>query len=344
MKWFKKSPTAVEAVKELAESTLQREIDVVPKTEISAHRQTLENINIALNVGESSSGANDTKQKSQENAKVCKNKYCCGVHQDEAADDNGDDESINNLKNSKTKFIGNLRSADNNAHAPKGSIFDETECRRPRKNVGNVKNRDYIIFFESTIDYGRLECPDSPQLNVFDDYPTLHYSRKYVQLKSKKERQYSHTFDLFTTSDKLETAEKSKIINHKLLSLIEKQIDDSKYNLLNCKIYNNEYRSAQEKYGFAWTVEDFNDDMKNTRMSDDTKAIKEFYKLSINNHVHIHFQDIPVETGENVETYSTSVMNFLTWLVLKGKEMRESRKETKTSWIKEILMSFKKSE
>lgn len=172
MKWFKKS--TVDHTLSQSCSPLKNEIDVVPKTEFSASRQTLNNINIALKVGESS-GEPTLKNQHVEDSKkkCCENKHCCGAFIQDSQDDLadcGDDESIKNYKNSKSTLIDILRRADNNAHASKGSSPDainETDCRRENVVMKAIENGDYIIYFApNSVDYERIEVPDSL-------YPTL---------------------------------------------------------------------------------------------------------------------------------------------------------------------------
>lgn len=127
---------------------------------------------------------------------------------------------------------------------------------------------------------------------------------------------------------------------------MEKQLDESKYNLFNCKIYNSELKKIRKLLGFNYTelssIEDFKDDNKNTRMSDDTRAIKEFYKLSIESNILIHFQDICVEVGrEKAPKSESSFMNFFTRIFRGGDEVTEQFKVKKTPWIKKILNFFK---
>lgn len=327
---------------ESSSSPLQNEIDVVPRTEFSASRQALNNINIALNAGESSGEVSREKEDEESRKKVCNNKYCCRAEcmnsQDELAD-NDNNESIENHKNSKTALIDNLWTADNNARA---SIFDETDCRLPSRVVKEVKNHDYIIHFDPYVNYGRIECPNSFYPSLVD-YPMVRYG-KYVQLKTEKQRNHSQTFDIFTTSDKLTSADNEKSsTNYELLSNVESQLDEAKYNLIKCKNYNDELKSLNDSFGCTkcWKLDDYNDDNKSTRMSVDTKTIKEFYKLSIENNVLIHFQDIVVETGQTVEDNSDNVLNVLTWIILKGEEITEQHKANKTSWIKRIFKFFK---
>lgn len=343
MKWFKRSTACEDG--EQSPLPLKREIDVVPRTEFSASRQALNNINIALSPADSS-GEPSGRQCAKDKNKRCVNQYCCGItrteSQDELADDY-DDELIKRFENSKSKLINDLQPTDNNAHASDGSIFIETECRRPSNAIKCIKNHDYILYFDPYVNYGRTERPDShyPDLN---DHPMVRYG-KYVQLKGKTQRNTSQCLDLFTSSDKLDPAEHDKSsINYKLLSNVEKQLDETNYNLLNCRIYNSEFKKIRERLASDcddWKLEDFNDDMKSSRMSEDTKAIKEFYKLSLDNNVQIHFQNITVETARSTEHYSKSFKNFLTWIVLKGKEITEENKTKETSWIKIIMNFFK---
>lgn len=347
MKWFNRS--TVGNNEESSSSPLQNEIDVVPRTEFSASRQALNNINIALNVGESSGEASGAKEHEDSANKGCKNKYCCGAdYMVDSPDERADTcEAIKNQKNSKSTLIDNWRLADNNAHASDVSTFNETDCRLTSRVIKEVKNYDYIVYFDPYAEYGRNDCPDSFYPSLVD-YPTMVRNGKYVQLKSEKQRNCSQTFDLFTTSDKLKSAENDKSsMNYELLSNVESRLDESKYNLLKCKNYNKEFKMLNERFGCSdaefWKLEDFNDDSKSTRMSDDTKTIKEFYKLSIRNHVLIHYQDIIVETGRTVERKPENVFNFFTWIILKGKEITEQHKAEQTSWIKTILNFFKSS-
>lgn len=339
-KWWKKSPIAED--EQSAGPPLQREIDVVPKTEIQASRQTLNNINLTF--GESSSVDANNKGKHSENS-ACTNKYCCdtriNVQPDEVIN-NGDDESIKNHRNSKATLSDNLRAADNNEHAPE-SIFDETVCR-PSKAV---KNAEYIIHFDPYADYGRLECPDSAYPSTID-FPSVRYGR-YVELKSRKDRNYSDNYDLFTKSDSIKSIFDKATINYRLLSNVEKNIDESKHNLLKCRIYNHEYDEIRAKLGLKyaskWRLEDFNDDNKSTRMSADTRTIKEFFRLSNDNNILVHYEDIDVQTGRLEEEEKPNVkedfIDFIVRIFIKGKEITE-RHTAKSSWIKELLKFFRK--
>ena len=133
-----------------------------------------------------------------------------------------------------------------------------------------------------------------------------------------------------------------------LLSNIEKNLDTSKYNLLNCKIYNYKLKAIRKLLGFDYnelsSIEDFSDDNISTRMSDDTKAIKDFYKLSIKSNILIHFQDICIEMGrENPPKLDSTFKNFLTRIFHQGDEATERLKYNETSCIKKIRNFFKTS-
>lgn len=347
MKWFKKSTVDQRLARNC--SLLKDEKDVVPKTEFSASRQTLENINIALYGGESSGVPSKIKHSDgSAKQKGCANKYCCGGFAHDSQDDltdYGDDESIKNYKNSKSTLIDNLRRADNNAHASEGSssgAFIETDCRRSSVVIKEITNADYIICYNpSANDNGRLEVSDSSYQCV--DCPGF---GPYIQLKSKRERHLSQTFDLFTSSDKLKAPEHDKLsFNYQLSSNVEKKLDESRYNLYNCKMYNRTMVRARKLHGHEYSelssIEDFNDDGKSTRMSDGTKTIKEFYKLSIESNILIHFQNISVELGREKKLYENSFWNFLTRIFLGGDEITEKRTVKESSWIKKLLNFFK---
>lgn len=313
MKWFTKELCD----KDDEPSPLQTEENVVPKTEIS--RQALNNINIALNVGESSG-----EVRLNENYACCRNKYCCDIltadSKGEERADNCDDESIKSNKNSKSTLIENLRLAtDNASRASEG-------CRRS----SNDKNNDYII---SSLDYNRLECPDNPYF-MSTDNPNIRFC-------SGNLRHYLQNYELFTSRDKLRSIDDDKSsINYELLSNLEKQLDETKFNLLKCKIYNFKWRQLQEKFGLEpMEFEDFHDAGTNDRMGEDTRALKEFYNLNQDGCILVHFQDIPIDAGRTVEMYSKGYRNFLSWLDLKGMEIKEKHK-VKSSWMKTILKFF----
>lgn len=349
MKWFKRSTVATDREPQL--SPLRSEVDVVPKTEINtAARQALNNISIALGetpVDESSGSSKPLEENdAADNKRIrigCENKYCCGVNKSQRAHQ-GVDKSIQNFRSSKSS-IENLRQADNSVKVADGSIISETERRQLAHAGNNVKNADCITFFDPFFDYGKLERPDSAQTSQVDTSTEGH--GQYVHLKSKSERNYSHNFDLFSINNKLESAVDKSHLNCELLSNVEKQLDESKYNLLNCKIFNNEYRKAQSELGSGciegWKLEDFNDDLMSTPMSEDTSAIKEFYRLSTDCHVLLHYQDIVEETGCAAESLSNDLTDLIAWIVLKGKEITEERKISKTFSIKTILNFFRKS-
>lgn len=366
MKWFRrsspkrdaspsKSPSTPTMFRWFRRSTVERrenpsqlksEIDVVPRTEITASRQALDNINVALHAGESSGATSKTTGEGldQETRSACINQYCCGLKIHSEQDDNGEDESIKNYKNCKS-FIDNLRAADNNAHAFEESFAIETSRRRLSTDTKYVKNHDYIIFFDPCFDYGMRECPDSMYPSVIDA-PAVRYG-KYVQLKTRQQRQYSCSYDIFTSSDTLNSdgIDKSSL-NYRLLSNVEKQLDSASFNLLNCHIFNTTCRRIQSIYGTiddeSSMHEDFNDDNKSTRMSGDTRIIKEFYRLSLESHILIHFYDIKIERGRSVEPHPKKFFNFLNWITLKGKEITEEQKIEGASWIKAILKFWKK--
>lgn len=166
-------------------------------------------------------------------------------------------------------------------------------------------------------------------------------------MKSVEIEKFSQSFNTSATNYKLKAAGDDNFpINYELLSNDEKQNDKTNFNLLNCKIFNSKLKKIRKLLGFDSTdlpsIEDYNDDNKSTRMSDDTKAIKEFYKLSIESNILIHFQDICVETGrEKTSNSGNNFMNFLTRMFLEGDEITEQLKVEKTPWIKKFLNFFK---
>ncbi|CRK92539.1 CLUMA_CG006082, isoform A [Clunio marinus] len=325
IKWFKQLKNDKKEENGDESQQLRQEIDVVPKTELSASRQTLNNINIALQVGESS-GESSAKYVGDEHEKTtcCNNKYCCA--NEEGNDENDEDisisddfnlESIKTLKTTTTpSIVENLRlPTDNNSE--NSSIINETDCR-----------------------------PGAEALNYAFEGDEEKTQGKYVCLKKKHERFHSDNSDLFTTTDSLDSINDHSTLNYELLSSIEKRLDSSEYNITNCQIYNDNVKRIREMMSEPptndWICEDFNDDKISTRMDADTKTIKEFYRLCVRSHVLIHYLDIKVEVGESDEVYESSFENFIKWLFFRGKEMTEEHLVNKSVWIQAILNFFRK--
>lgn len=332
-KWIKRSKDVQND--EEVPSPLQNEIDVVPRTEITASRQTLENINIALSVGESSSGEVSGKKLESLNENVNSgNNFCCGT-----VIDCDNDDAAKNCKTSRVTLTDTLRAADNNAHASQRSLLDETVYRPSPV----IRNDDYIEYYDSYVDYGRLEVPDS----IYPSMGGLSSVRQapFVELKSRRERNTSDTNDLFNNTDQIRTSIDKTPLNYELLSNVEKNIDDSRFNLDNCRAYNKEYRAINQVLGSncmgGWKLEDFNDDGKSTRMSNDTKTIKEFYRLSIDSSILIHYHDISVHVGRSEVSATEKFLDFCLRIFFKGKEITEKHK-IQRSWIKECLKFFRK--
>lgn len=307
------------------ESPLQTEANVVPKTEFTASRQALNNISLAL-ADESSGEGSGIQRNDKEGG--CKNKYCCEVireHVNEPVDKC--DESIEDNKNSKTKLIENLRPADNGAQGEKKSA-DETE-RRP----SGVRDSDYSV---------------SPSEEVFLEVPKVKGEEKFSKKgtyfdvkKSKHQRFYLNIYEVYGPKYKIKGEDFEKTpVNFELLSFIEKSLDQSKYNLMKVRAYNANFQRLRDKYDIPQIeLEDFQDDEMNTPMSEDTRAIKEFYNLSMERDINIHFDDIAVDT-DVTEEFPNSCTDFFKWLMLKGKEVKE--KKESCAWMRAILEFFSK--
>lgn len=310
LNWMKKKKNSSSSASSSAE--LKNECDVVPKTELSSSRQALNNISIGLSASEPSpSGVK--KISNDGNTRECSNKFCCGENPSE------------NDECSKSSFIDNIQFAADNS---------ETECRRPEKP------NNLIEFYDPYADYCKLECPDSPFNSIISD--SGYQSVGYIRLKKKLLRFYSSDYDLFTTDNGASTDDKSQL-NYELLFDIEKQLHDSKFNLINCRSYNDDLNKAQFILSCApqWSLEDFNDDQKHTRMHEDTATIAEFYKLTVRGDILVHFHNIEIETGRVYEKGDANLASFLKWLFLKGCEMKHSHlvKNKKSSLI-QIIKNF----
>lgn len=274
--------------------------ELVPNAKISASRQVYSNIQLALH-GESSDSTRDDDEVGRIASLECDNEFCCGVvsksHSHLERADNGD-ESIKTFKRKKV--------TPNSNH--------ETLSRRSSRLFDDRKN--FFICYEPAIDYGRLEVPDSIFPSVMN-YPSIKYG------------------------DIIEISEEKKPTNYEVLSSIEHNLDQSKYNLLNCMLFNHDYQHEHKSLGSgcrpAWKVEDFDDDNNNTPMDRDTKAIKEFYRLSELDDILLHYNDIAIEASHTVGRMKEGFFGFISWLVFKSKEIKEKHKVAhKPSWLRNI--------
>lgn len=316
-------------------SALKNEADVVPQTELSSSRQALNNISIGLNtVSGEPSGVKSTSLEDSgtiAEAGICSNKFCCGEIF------NDDDYSKN--------FIDHLRLINKSA--------DSIVCHRPT-NVNNPQTRsgDLIEFYDPYADYNKLECPESPFNSIVI---TTDISGRYVQLKEKKLRFYCEDYDIFATTDKITNTSIDDKSPHQpdyqLLSDIEYQLDDSKFSLDRCKDYNERFRSAQRMHNCEsqWKLQDFNDDQVSTRMCEDTAAIAEYYKISNDGHIVLHFLNIEIDTGNSSHRGDRNLIQRLKWCFLKGREITEDHKvkNKKSSPLlqimKKLVSSIKRS-
>jgi hypothetical protein len=215
--------------------------------------------------------------------------------------DNGD-ESIKSFQ--RKNFTPN--SSDNHQH--------ETLSRRSSRLYDDRKN--FFICYEPAIDYGRLEVPDSIFPSVIN-WPSINYG------------------------DIVEITEEKKPTNYEVLSSIEHNLDQSKYNILNCMLFNHDYQHEHKSLGSGcrptWKIEDFDDDNNNTPMHRDTKAIKEFYRLSELDDILLHYNDIAIEASHTVGRMKEGFVGFVSWLVFKSKEIKEKHKVAhKPSWLRNI--------
>lgn len=316
--WFTKKSSVVAATVEeeqkqiLNNNNITSEIEFLPRTEISAS-QARSNIQLTFH-GESSGVNGNTPRDNDEvetNAKRgCENKFCCGIvsksrSTGENADD-GDDESI---KSSHHKNI----TLNKKQSQSEGSLH-ETISRRSSNLHDDSK--DFYICYEPAIDYGRLEVPDSVYPSIME-WPSINYG-DYVEVKKKQEPP-----------------------NYDLFSSIEHQLDESKYNILNCMLFNCQYHRERESLGSgcrpSWKMQDYNDDHKNTPMDHDTKTIKEFYRLNELSDILVHYHDVIVEASHSFGRIKEGLVGFMSWLLFKGKEIKEHHKiKDKRSWIENI--------
>lgn len=275
------------------------ELDVVPRTELLASRQALNNISIGL----SAAGESSSSDKRITEARICRNKFCCGGEETE------DDCSKN--------FIDQLRLINQTA--------DTNECQRTRK-VNTASSCDFIEYYDPYSDYNKLECPDSPFNSII---LSSDISGRFVRLKPKKLRFYCEDYEIYSTTDKTTNDDKSiSQLDYRLLSDIEHQLDDAKFNLDVCRDYNARLRSFQHDHECddEWKLEDFNDDQCSTRMCEDTAAIAEFYKISNDGSIAVHFINIEVETASEACQGDENIFQRVKWFFLKGREITEDHK------------------
>lgn len=303
------------------------EIEFVPKTEITASRQALSNIQLTFHSGGGGGGeSSGSKRYHDDNDEVvenkgkrgCENKFCCGVvlsrsHSTlENADEGDDDESIKSFSHKK-----NFTPNKNHSQSDNDEIKHETISRRSRSiNLHDADDdKDFYIYYEPSIDYGIMEVSDLI-------YPSIMKCGNVVDLKQQRK----------------------KPLNYELLSHIEYQLDQSKYNIMNCMLFNCQYHHQRDTLGSgcrpSWKIEDYNDDNKSTPMSHDTKTIKEFYRLNELSDILVHYHDVVVEASHSVGRMKEGVFGFISWLVFKGKEIKEHHKiKEKRSWIRNIPLS-----
>lgn len=294
-------------------SMLMCEIDVVPRTELSTSRQALNNISIGLvaaGAGESTSAEKSSSDERRiTETRICSNKFCCGDR------DNEDDDCCRN-------FIDNLRLINQTA--------DSNDGQRPKK-VNSTANRscDFIEYYDPYEDYNKLECPDSPLNSII---LTSDISGRFVRLKPKKLRFYCEDYDIYTTTDKLPSAridDKSQPqLDYELLSDIECSLDDTKFNLDRCRDYNERFRSAQRQHECEcqWHLEDFNDDQLSTRMNEDTATIAEYYKISNDGSIVLHYLSVEVEMAQSTLQGDRNLIQRVKWFFLRGREITEDHK------------------
>lgn len=308
-KFTKPKPKVVEAATDESrhketQTLAINEIEIVPKTEITASRQVLNNIELVLQ-GESSGAKSGKTEKTDTSVKqVCKNKFCCGIVSRsqshlESADDGDDDDSVKTYSPNK----------------------DNRETTSRRTSSSDDDNKKFYIFHPPAVDYSKLEVPDSSFPSIIDSLslPTINQNDMYELTKEIKQP------------------------NYQVLSSIEHNLDPSKYNILKCHTFNAKYRQIYNPLGSGcrpdWKIQDYNDDKKSTRMSFDTRAIKEFHRLNEISDILLHFHDVMVEeTTKSIESYKEGIMDRLSWLMFRGKEIKEKEHETKDTftWIRNV--------
>lgn len=276
--------------------------ELVPSAKISASRQASSNIQLTLH-GESSQSsecARDDDEVGRISNRECENKFCCGVmSKNHSLQENAD----KNDESIKSFYCKNF-TPNNDQH--------ETLSRRSSRLYEDRKN--FFICYEPAMDYGRLEVPDSIFPSIMN-WPSINYANV------------------------VETNEKKPPTNYELLSNIEHNLDESKYNILNCMLFNHNYQHEHQSLGSgcrpAWKIEDFDDDNNNTPMNRDTKTIKEFYRLSELDDILLHYNDIAIEASHTVGRMKDGFFGFMSWLAFKSKEIKEKHKIAhKPSWLR----------
>lgn len=306
-RWFTKKSSVVPATVE--EEQRQRnniaEVDVVPKTEITA-RQALSNIQLTIHGESSRNAAHDTDEVGTKAKRGCENKFCCGIasKSHSTVENADDDESIKSFHHKN--FTPNKNQAQSEAS------LRETIRRRQTSNL-HADSKDFYIYYEPAIDYGRLEVPDSIYPSIMN-WPSINFGDVFETKKCKKQPSYD------------------------LLSSIEHQLDPSKYNIFECILFNCQYHSEQDSLGSgcrqSYKIEDYNDDNRSTPMDFDTKTIKEFYRLNELSDILVHYHDVMVEASNSFERAKKGFFGFMSWLLYKGKEIKEHHKiKNKRSWL-----------
>jgi len=315
------SKATVEDIKE--EIQLKNEIDVVPRTEITASRQALDNITLASNniYGESSGESTWKRHDKGDNKTGCGNKYCCGIEcQSHVKTADKANESITDSKiNKRVQIKGNkleipsFVTTNDNELIVENAVEAENLFYRPALAC---LTRDHPDFDELKPIYQHVEIKPFPTDRelIEDDF----YDRTIFTPLTLNHPMFDESKPMYQYVD-------LKSRDYKLLSSIERNCINPRYNLRNCKKFNEDFHDKNDifpenKGKIQWNFQDFDDDKKSTRMHDDTAAIKDYFKLSVCGDILIHM-DIEIHEPYKARFCDDVLFGKWQWRFFKGTEV-----------------------
>ena len=284
-KWFGSKAT----VEDTEDAQLKNEIDVVPRTEITASRQALNNISLALNntYGESSG---ESTRKRHDCKTRCDNKCCCDeCHSHDKTADNANESMTDSNINKRVQIKGNKLEIPSWV-----SMYDDIVEMEPIVEDTRIVDVNFY--------YPTLFLSPPP---IVTDYNKSDLNHQYVDLKSRYYQVRSSVENKCAIpKNSIENCIK---INEEFRAKKEKFPESDAH----------------------WKLQDYNDDSKHTRMCKNTAIIAEFFRLHDDRGVPngVPYLDIEIDEPDVDQTfiYENKIFKQLKWRFLKGTELKEKR-------------------
>lgn len=286
--WFGSNQATVE---DIEQPPLRNEIDVVPKTEITASRQALDNITLALNnvYGESSG---ECSKKRHDKKSRCDNEYCCPKS-------HSHNETADNANESITDSNINKRVKGNKLEIPNWiTIYDDIEENEVVSEpfVDDTKFEEADSCYPTVLVWPTFNDPDikKPKSN----YQYVDIKARYYQVQSCLECHCNNPKYSIKNCEEINEVFRAK----------QKKFPDSDAH---------------------WKLQDYNDDNKHTKMSKDTATIAEFFRLHNDRGVPqgVPYLDIKIDEPDLEQTYvyEDEFIKQLKWRFQKATELKEKK-------------------